>query len=204
MKDIKQIIADNLISLRKKHGYTQNELAEMLNYSDNTVSRWEHAEITPSVETLEQIANIYNVPLEFLIKENIVKNVETDEKSYKMKKLMIVLLCVSMVWMAAVIAYFYYQSFTSRNPWTLFVWAVPLSCLVLMCFNNYINSRTYSFVFSTIFIWSTLASFYLQFLSYNLWLLFIIGIPAQMATSVFTYVRPRQKKKEKKQKTKED
>ena len=91
MKDIKQIIADNLTSLRKKNGYTQNELAQMLNYSDNTVSRWEHAEITPSIETLEQIAKIYNVPLEFLIKENIIKSVDTDVRSYKMKKLMIVL-----------------------------------------------------------------------------------------------------------------
>ena len=37
MKDIKQIVADNLISLRKKNGYTQNELAQMLNYSLNTI-----------------------------------------------------------------------------------------------------------------------------------------------------------------------
>ena len=169
----------------------------MLNYSDNTVSRWEHAEITPSIETLEQIAKIYNVPLEFLIKENIEKSVETDERSYKMKKLMIVLLCVSMVWLAAVITYFYFESFTNKSPWTLFVWAMPASCLVLMCFNNYINIRTYSFIFATICIWTTLAAFYLQFLSYNLWLLFLIGVPAQMALSVFTYIRPNKKKRKK-------
>ena len=193
MKDIKQIIADNLIALRKQHGYTQNELAEMLNYSDNTVSRWEHAEITPSIETLEIIANIYKVPLEFLIKENVSKTIAVDEKAYKRRKLVSVLLCVSMVWLVAVIAYFYFESFTSKSPWTLFIWSVPASCIVLLCFNNYIKKRTYMFVFATILIWTLLASFYFQFLSYNLWLIFIIGVPAQVALSVSTYVSPRTK-----------
>ena len=71
MKQISEIIAENLISLRKKHGLTQNDLAEKLKYSDNTISRWEHAEITPSIETLEKIAEIYGVPIESLLKENV-------------------------------------------------------------------------------------------------------------------------------------
>ena len=63
MADIKQIIAKNIIDLRKKNKMTQNELAEKLNYSDNAVSRWERAEVTPSVETIEQIAEVFNVPI---------------------------------------------------------------------------------------------------------------------------------------------
>ena len=55
MKEIKDIISNNLISLRKKHNLTQNELAEKLAYSDNMVSRWERGEITPSIETLQKI-----------------------------------------------------------------------------------------------------------------------------------------------------
>ena len=70
MKDIKRIIAENLVALRKKNNLTQNELAEKLNYSDNTISRWEHAEITPSIETLEQISILFDVSIESLIKEN--------------------------------------------------------------------------------------------------------------------------------------
>ena len=49
MNDIKHVIAKNLITLRKKNGLTQNELAQKLNYSDNAISRWEHAEVTPSI-----------------------------------------------------------------------------------------------------------------------------------------------------------
>ncbi len=191
MKDIKQIIANNLISLRKQNGMTQNDLAEMLNYSDNTISRWEHAEITPSIETLQQIADIYNIPLEYLIKENVVKHAEADAKSVKLKKLVAILMCVSIVWFVAVVVFFYFQSFTHISPWTVFVWAVPVSCLILLFFNNYVNSRAYSFTFSTICIWTTLASVYLQFLKYNLFLLFTIGIPAQIALTILTFVRPK-------------
>ena len=131
---------------------------------------------------------------EFLIKENVSKTIEVDDKAYKRRKLVSILLCVSTVWLFAVIAFFYFESFTSKSPWTLFVWSVPASCLVLMGFNNYIKKRTYMFVFATIFIWTLLASFYLQFLSYNLWLIFIIGAPIQVALSVSTYVSPKAKK----------
>ena len=71
MQELKNIIAKNIQECRNACGLTQLELAEKLNYSDNTISRWEKAEITPSVETLEQISQLYNIPLESLFKEKI-------------------------------------------------------------------------------------------------------------------------------------
>ena len=152
MEDIKNIIANNLVTLRKKHNLTQNELAEKLNYSDNTISRWEKAEITPSVETLQQIGEVYGVPIEYLLKEQAVKKVEANAKLMKIKKLSTILLCVSLVWFAAIITFFYSQTFFNRNVWIVFVWAVPLSCLVLLSFNRYVNNKVYGFVFITICI----------------------------------------------------
>jgi len=72
--NIKQIIAENIISLRKSHNLTQNDLALKLNYSDNAVSRWERAEVTPNVETLEQIAELFNIPIETLFQKNALKS----------------------------------------------------------------------------------------------------------------------------------
>ena len=194
MKDIKTTIANNLISLRKQHNLTQNELAEKLNYSDNTISRWEHAEITPSIETLAQIAEIFDVSIESLLKENVTKTIEIDAKTNKIKKLSTILLCVSLVWFAAIIAFFYLETFFNITSWTIFIWSVPLSCIVLLTFNKYVASRAYSFVFSTICIWSFITSFYLQFLQYNLYLIFFIGIPAQVALVIYTFVRPKKQK----------
>lgn len=197
MVDIKNIIAKNLIELRKKNNLTQNELAEKLNYSDNTISRWEHAEITPSIETLVQIAELFNVSLESLLKEDVVKEVELDAKTMKIKKLSTILLCVSLVWFAATITFFYLDTLFNRIEWILFVWAVPLSCIILLAFTKYVNSRSYTFTISTICIWTTLASIYLEFLQYNMFLIFLIGAPVQVALSIYTFVRPKKIKNKK-------
>ncbi len=194
MNNIKQTIANNLVALRKKNNLTQNELATKLNYSDNTISRWEHAEITPSVESLVQIAELFSVTLESLFKENAVKEVEFDAKTMKIKKLSTILLCVSLVWFAAIITFFYLDTFFNRIVWTIFVWAIPLSCIILLAFNKYVASRIYSFVFSSICIWSFIASFYLQFLEYNFFLIFLIGVPAELALVIYTFVRPKSTK----------
>ena len=55
----------------------------------------------------------------------------------------------------------------------------------------------------SLFIWTLLASFYLQFLEYNLWLFFTLGIPAELAWAVWCYVMPRKYKKPSKEKKSE-
>ena len=194
MKDIKQIIADNLVALRKKNNLTQIDLAGKLNYSDNTISRWERGEITPSVETLSLISEIYKVPLESLLKENVIEEAKAEEKTLKIKKVATILLSLSLVWFVALIAYFYCTSFFNLNLWILFIWALPVSSVVLLAFSGYLKSRTYRFISLTLFIWTTILALYLQFLDYNLHLIFIVGAPAQLALCIWTYMRPKQKK----------
>lgn len=64
MENVKEIIARNLTELRKSHKMTQSALAEKLNYSDKAISRWEHAETLPDIETLCRICDIYGVKFE--------------------------------------------------------------------------------------------------------------------------------------------
>ena len=45
-------IADRLKELRKKAGYSQEQLAEMLNISRQAVSKWESAQGNPDIENL--------------------------------------------------------------------------------------------------------------------------------------------------------
>ena len=56
-----RLVGKSIKSLRLSNHLTQNDLAKKLNYSDNTISRWEHAEITPSIETLQLISEIYSI-----------------------------------------------------------------------------------------------------------------------------------------------
>lgn len=191
MKEIKDIIAQNLIDLRKSHNLTQNDFAAKLNYSDNTVSRWEHGEITPSIETLEQIAKIYDVPIESLLKENAVVSEKKVNKREFLNQLVTAILFVCTVWFIAAICYFYVETFQSKNVWIIFVWAVPISCALMTMFALKSQRKILTFVFASLLIWTFLAALYLHFLKYNLYLLFIVGIPVQTALSILMFVRKR-------------
>ena len=67
MEDIKAIIAENIVLLRRGRGMTQIELAEKLNYSDKAVSKWERGESVPDISVLKQIADIFGVTVDYLI-----------------------------------------------------------------------------------------------------------------------------------------
>ena len=66
-EDIKEIIAENLLRFRTQANLTQAQLAEMLNYSDKAVSKWERGESIPDIRVLMQIAGIYNIKLDDLV-----------------------------------------------------------------------------------------------------------------------------------------
>lgn len=191
MKTISEIIAENLIALRKKNNLTQNDLAEKLKYSDNTVSRWEHAEITPSIETLEKISEIYNVPLESLLKENVSAVINKEEKRQIVARICTALLFVMAAWFVVTTMFVYLKTTSNINLWTLYIWALPISCLILLPFNN---KRVYRFVVLTVFIWTLLLSFFLEFYTYQIWLIFFCGIPVELALVIWAFIKPKTKK----------
>ena len=195
MADIKDIIAKNLIELRKKNNLTQIGLAEKLNYSDNAISRWERGEVTPSIETLVQISEVFNVPLNSLLEDNAKQVSKARDKKEIINKLAIILLFVSLVWFIAVIGFIYGKLIFNLNLWTIFAWAVPASCLVMYPFNSYWGKYVYRFVILSVLVWTLLACVYLQFLQYNLWLIFFIGIPIQVALGIWAFIKPKNIKK---------
>ena len=67
MEDLKDVIAKNLVELRTNAKLTQLQLAEMLNYSDKAVSKWERGEAIPDIRVLTKIAEIYGVTLDDIV-----------------------------------------------------------------------------------------------------------------------------------------
>jgi transcriptional regulator with XRE-family HTH domain len=206
MEDIKQIIAKNLVALRKKNNLTQNELAEKLNYSDNAISRWEHAEVTPSIETLEQIANVYGVPLRTIIENNAVREAEMSDRRQLVNKLAIVLISASLVWLLATVVFVCAQLIWDYTFWQIFVWSMPIISLVMLPFYRYWGRHIYKFVILTVFVWTLLAAIFLQFYYITpwLWLIFIVGVPIEIALSIWAFVKPKPAKSKKKEKQKEE
>ena len=70
MENISEIngrIAKKLIYYRKAAGFTQAELAEKINYSDKSVSKWEQGNGVPDIYILMQLANIYGVTVDDIV-----------------------------------------------------------------------------------------------------------------------------------------
>ncbi len=65
------IFADKLIQLRKKSGWSQEELAEQLGVTRQSVSKWEGAQAVPDLEKLLRLSELFGVSMDYLLKDNI-------------------------------------------------------------------------------------------------------------------------------------
>ena len=79
------MIGEKIKELRLKNKMTQKDLAEQLYVTAQAVSRWENGEVEPSLNTITQIAKIFNVPTDELLEVNIESSnadvVEHEEES---------------------------------------------------------------------------------------------------------------------------
>ena len=71
---------DKLILLRKKKGMNQEELAEKLGVSRQSVSKWESNNSYPETDKIVQICNIFNCSMDDLINDNITNIDEIQRK----------------------------------------------------------------------------------------------------------------------------
>ncbi|MGP1543638.1 MAG: helix-turn-helix domain-containing protein [Candidatus Fimenecus sp.] len=78
-------ISENLLFYRKLNGLTQIQLAEYLNYSNKSISKWERGEIIPDIEILYNLSNIYKITVSELIGQT-PKSKETTLKINAVKK----------------------------------------------------------------------------------------------------------------------
>lgn len=121
------ILADKIIRLRKKNGWTQEELAERLNVSRQAVSKWEGAQTIPDLEKIIQLGDLFGVTTDYLLKDNIeneefannILNSRVNRISYERIKETIVLA----YWLLVTVIYFI-CSFTTnawKISWLIFV-----------------------------------------------------------------------------------
>ena len=65
------IFADKLITLRKKAGWSQEELAEQLNVTRQSVSKWEGAQSVPDLDKMLRLSELFGVSTDYLLKDEI-------------------------------------------------------------------------------------------------------------------------------------
>lgn len=65
------IIANKILYLRKKHGLTQEDLADKLNVSRQSISKWESASSIPDIEKIMALSDLFSVSTDYLLKDTI-------------------------------------------------------------------------------------------------------------------------------------
>lgn len=191
MKDIKSVVSKNLGSLRKQRGLTQAEVAERLNYSDKAISRWEKGDTLPDINVLYEICEFYGITMNDLVGEDEVKAKEDKltEKDIKAYGAWICAFGGVLVWLFATLYYFMHHTLTSESLWIIFIWAVPVTCAVIVFLGKSLFNWIVKFILMSVLSWTVLGSAYLHFVffssiprehSINFWPIFFVGIPIQM------------------------
>lgn len=185
--DIKTTVANNLIALRKSKGLTQADVANALNYSDKSVSKWEHADSLPDISILSALADMYGVTLDYLTHEDAEERLSymnEKEKPERERQLTIEVLTVTIVFLCATILFVYgycFASIPTQDFWIAYLWAIPISALFLWNYNRkWHKNKLQSTILLSILLWSLLLCIYLQFGNYKLWLIFILGVPMEI------------------------
>ena len=185
MKALSEIVAENLIALRKKAGLTQQDLADQLAYSDKTVSKWELGKAIPSVDVLKELADFYGVTVDYLISENgnVAKIDPKIVKKEQGNRIIVLFLIATIVYLIATVIFVWTIMMKNMQPlWQIFVWATSLTALISaeIIRRRMRDKKIAWLVLASVFVWTLIAAFYLQFLEQNVWYIFIVGVPIQI------------------------
>ena len=208
---LKRDLGVNIMTHRKRQGMTQAGLAEKLNYSDKAVSKWERGESIPDVLTLMQLAELFGVRVDDLLADPnrlpeetgaVVGKIEKAvEKTLKRKadKKSILALSSLLVWFVALLLFVVISSLGIEKSWIAFIYAIPADAIVRLCLLSAWRDFRWNMTLISVLVWGTLVSLYLSLLLFanaNIWKVFLLGIPGQIA--VFLWFRLLRKPKEEK------
>lgn len=185
MEDIKNNVAKKITELRTLNNMTQLELAEKLNYSDKTISKWERAESSPDIAVLVEIADLFGVTLDYLVRS---ENVEKAVSEYKKKEVTFNRRAVSYIaegggWIVALFAFIITTLITNHMTfqWLYFVYALPVVLIIKLVFNSiWFNSR-HNYLIISALLWAILATIHITFLYFkiNVSLIYLLGVAGQ-------------------------
>lgn len=204
MEDIKGTVAKNIAELRLLHNMTQMDLAEKLNYSDKTISKWERAESSPDISVLVEIANLFGVTLDYLVSadngerpvsvEEIEADRQIERKRYNRRAIAYV--SESVGWFVAVFAFIITTLILGRMSfqWLYFVYALPIALIVKLVFNSIWFNKRHNYPIISVLMWSLLLAVHTTFLFFgmNVSLVYLLGLVGQPVIVLWSFInRPK-------------
>ncbi len=199
---LKMTLGKNIGAHRKRQGLTQATLAEKLNYSDKAVSKWERGESIPDVLTLLQLAELFGVTVDDLLQDpnrlpeqtgamvgRMEKAVEKHLKRKADKRIILGLSSI-LVWFVALLLFVVISSLGIEKSWLAFVYAIPADAIVMLSLLSAWRDFRWNKTLVSVIMWGSLLSLYMSLIlfgGFNIWKLFLLGIPGQIA--IFLWFR---------------
>lgn len=195
MKDIKNTVAKNISTLRQMNNMTQTELGEKLNYSDKTISKWERGESTPDISVLVEIASMFGVTLDSLVRSENMKTAVNECKSEEVKynRRVIAYISESVGFFVAILAFIITTLIIQKTTfqWLYIVYSVPVVLIVKLVFNTiWFNPRRNYLIVSAL-MWSVLSSIHITFLYFgiNVALVYLLGVVGQVIIVLWSFLK---------------
>ncbi len=119
------ILADKITALRKKAGWSQEELAEQLGVTRQSVSKWEGAQSVPDMDKVVQMSRLFGVTTDFLLKDELSE--EEDYTRENKAKSPVVGAVSGIYWLLVTAVYLFYTFGPMGNgqpKYSWFIWAV--------------------------------------------------------------------------------
>ena len=119
------ILADKITALRKKAGWSQEELAEQLGVTRQSVSKWEGAQSVPDMDKVVQMSRLFGVTTDFLLKDEL--SAEEDYTRENKAKSPVIGAVSGIYWLLVTAVYLFYTFGPMGNgqpKYSWFIWAV--------------------------------------------------------------------------------
>lgn len=133
MEDLKVVFAANLIRLRTEAGLTQLQLAEQLNYSDKSVSKWERGDALPDVIVMKAMADLFGVTVDFLITSHDEWNVHPVKRHVDTNT--ITAIVTIGIWLVAAIVFVIFWM-NNNVQWVVLLAAMPVMLITWLVLNS--------------------------------------------------------------------
>lgn len=171
--EIRKNISQNLVKFRTASGLTQSALAQKINYSDKSVSKWERGDGTPDIFVLSTLADFFGVSVDDFLSSEGGKTVPNKPRLQKHKHLIINLLAVGLVWLVAVTLFVLlnlilgvFNIDCSHNA-VVFLFAVPASGIVQTVFSELWWNKLSTLIAVSVIIWGCVATMYVLFVTFG-------------------------------------
>ena len=116
--------SDKLIALRRKAGWSQEELAERLNVSRQSVSKWESAQSMPDIDKIVQLSSLFSVTTDYLLKDGQAEQEYTEDDTSPLPRINALTAAYWLVVVAIFLWYTFGPNGNGQPQYSWFIWAI--------------------------------------------------------------------------------